>query len=120
MSYVPIVTSTYVPPPSPRTRELADLLAKVLNEYTKAHPATSKAEVRAAIRLAQASAGSDTTKVAAGISLALGLGVAMLTLGLFYFRSAGEVEIGPIFPMIIMALIVLLGLVVAIVKMKER
>lgn len=120
MTYVPMVTPTHVPPPSPRTRELAGLLAKVLDEFTKAHPATTGAEVRAAIRMAQTSAGPDRKKVAAGISLALGLGVAMLTLGLFFFRSAGDVEIGPIFPMVIMGIIVLLGLVVVIVKMQSR
>jgi len=120
MAYVPIVTPTTVPPPSPRTRELAGLLAKVLDEYTKAHPATSNAEIRAAIRMAQMSAGPDRTKVAVGLSLGLGLGVLMLTLGLFFFRSAGEVEMGPIFPMIIMAVIVILGLVVAAVKISSR
>ena len=120
MTYVPIVIPTTVPPPSPRTRELAGLLAKVLDEYTKAHPATSNAEIRAAIRMAQMSAGPDRTKLAVGLSLGVGLGVMMLTLGLFFFRSAGEVEIGPIFPMIIMALIVLLGLVVAAVKISSR
>ena len=121
MSYVPIVPSTYVPPPSPRTRELSELLAKVLDEYTKAHPATSRAEIRAAIRMAQMSAGPDKTNVALGISLALGLGVAMLTLGLFFFRSTGgDLEIGPVFPMIIMVAIVLLGAVAAMIAMKSR
>jgi len=106
MSYVPIVTSTYVPPPSPRTRELAELLGKVLEEYTKAHPATTTAEVRAAIRLAQTSAGPDRTKLAVGLSLGVGLGVMMLTLGLFFFRSAGEVEIPAILPMMLVAVMV--------------
>lgn len=120
MSYVPIVTSTYVPPPSPRTRELSGLLAKVLDEYAKAHPATTRAEIRAAIRMAQMSVGPDRTKVAVGVSLALGLGVAMLTLGLFYFRSAGNVEIRPSVSMIIIAVIVFLGLVSGIVALKSR
>jgi len=120
MTFIPIVTPTTVPPPSPRTRELAGLLAKVLDAYTKAHPATSNAEIRAAVRMAQMSAGPDRTKLAAGLSLGVGLGVMMLTLGLFFFRSAGDVEIGPIFPMIIMALVVLLGLVAVVVKMNSR
>jgi len=120
MTYVPIVMPTHVPPPSPRTRELAGLLARVLDEYTKAHPETTKAELRAAIRMAQPSAGPDRTKVAVGISLALGLGMAMITLGFLFFRSAGDVEIGPIMPRIILAMIVLLGLVVGIVAMKSR
>jgi len=120
MTYVPIVIPTQVPPPSPRTRELSGLLGKVLEEYTKAHPATTKAEIRAAIRMAQMSAGPDKTKVAAGISLALGLGVAMLTLGLFFFASAGEVNFRAISPMIIMAVIVLLGLVAAVIAIRSR
>ena len=118
MSYVPIVTSSYVPPPAPRTRELSELLGKVLEEYTKAHPAVTKSEVRAAIRMAQMSAGPAKTNLAVGLSLGVGLGVMMLTLGLFYFRSVGDVEITAIFPMIIMALIVLIGLVAVMVKMK--
>ena len=121
MSYVPIVTPTHVPPPSPRTRELSELLAKVLDEYTKAHPATSSAEIRAAIRMAQMSAGPDRSNVAVGISLAIGLGVAMLALGLFFFRSTGgDLEIGPIFPMIIMVAIVVLGVVAAMIAMRSR
>ena len=120
MSYVPIVTSSYVPPPSPRTRELSGLLAKVLDEYTKAHPATTGAEIRAAIRMAQMSAGPDRTKVAVGVSLALGLGVAMLALGLFYFRTAGDVETRPTVSVIVIAMIVLFGLVAGIVALKSR
>jgi hypothetical protein len=116
MSFVPIVPPTTVPPPSPRTRELAGILAKVLDEYTKAHPATTRAEIRGAIRMAQMSAGMDRTKVAAGVAVALGLGVTMLALGLLYFRNAGGVEMGTISPMIIMAVIVLLGIVAVIVK----
>ena len=119
MTYVPVVTSTPPPPPSPRTRELAGLLTKVLEEYSKAHPAVTKAEIRAAVRLAQMTAGPDRTKVATVLSLALGLGVAFLTLGLFYFRSAGDVEYGPFFPMIILAMIVLIGVVALAVKAKS-
>lgn len=121
MTYVPIVTPTNAPPLSPRTRELAGLITKVMDEYTKAHPATTKAEIRAAVRMAQASAGGGPSNVAALLSLSLGLGVAALTFGLFFFRSAGGggadgPEIGPVLPMIIMALIVLLGLVMVIAK----
>jgi hypothetical protein len=98
---------------------LAGLLTKVLAEYQKAHPATTSAEIRAAVRLAQASAGPDRTAVAAGLSVALGLGVLALTLGLFFFRSAGDVEIGAIFPAVIAGLIVVIGLVAVMVKMKS-
>jgi hypothetical protein len=116
MSYVPIIVPTNAPPPSPRTRELANLLGQVLDEYTKANPATTSAEIRAAYRMARAASGKGSANVAAGVSVALGLGVAMLTLGLFFFRGAGEIEIGPIFPGIIMAVIVLVGLVAIVVN----
>lgn len=118
MTYVPIVVTT--PPPSPRTRELAELLGKVLDEYTKAHPAVTKAEIRAAINMAQATTGPDNTKLALGLSVGLGLVVLFLGLGLFYFRSVGEVEIGPILPMIIMALIALIGVAVLVMKAQSR
>ena len=119
MAYVPIVTPpTGQPPASPRTRELAGLLTKVLDEYTKAHPAVTPAEVRAALRLAQMSAGPDRSKVAAGLSVAVGLGVAMLTLGLFFFRSSGEVDFPVILPLLIMGVIVLLGMILAMIRLK--
>ncbi len=108
MTYVPVVPQVQVPPPSPRTRELNDLLSKVVDEYTKAHPATTKAEIRAASRLAQVSGGGNSS--AAMLSLGLGLGVAFLVLGLFYFKSAGDIAIGPILPMIIGVAVVFLGI----------
>ena len=119
MTYVPVVVPT--PPPSPRTRELAGLLTKVLDEYAKAHPAVTKAEIQAAIRMAQTTAGPDHTKVALGLSVGLGLVVLFLGAGLFYFRTAGgDVEIGPILPMIIMALIILVGVVAVAFKAQSR
>jgi hypothetical protein len=118
MSYVPIVTSTYVSPPSPRTRELAGLLSKVLEEYTRAHPATSKTEIRAAIRMAQMSSGPDRTKVAAVVSLLVGLGVAFALM--FFFRSTGGMEIRASLPFIIMFVILFLMIVLAIVKARSR
>lgn len=116
MTYVPIVTPTPSQPPSPRTRELAGLLSKVLEEYTKAHPAATKAEIRAAIRLAQMSAGPDNTKVAVGLSLALGLGVMMMVLGLFYSKNAGGIEIAAALPIIIAVVVGLLVVVLAVAK----
>jgi len=71
--FVPMVPH-HEDPPSPRTRELADLLGKVLGEYEKYHPAVTGREVRAAIRLAErnsraaAPAGRTTARVAAAIA----------------------------------------------------
>jgi hypothetical protein len=120
MFFVPIVPSSPAPPLSPRTRELAGLLQRVLDEYTRTHPATTKAEIRAAIRMAQVRGGSDMTKVAAGLSVVLGLGVAMLLAGLFFFRAGGEASIRAISPMIIMVVIALLLVVLVVVKSQSR
>jgi len=58
-------------PPSPRTRELADLLGKVVEEYEKYHPAITGREVRSALRLAErsshaAAAGGRTMALVGG------------------------------------------------------
>lgn len=108
MTYVPIVTPTPTPPPSPRTRELGGLLTKVVDEYTKAHPAMSKAEVQAAFRMAQVARGSNRT--AAVLALSVGLGLGALFLGVFYFLRAGDIPVGPILPLIIGVIVVLLGI----------
>jgi hypothetical protein len=109
MTYVPIVTPTPTPPPSPRTRELGGLLTKVVDEYTRSHPAMTKAEIQAAFRLAQVARGSNSA--AAAVALAVGLGVGMLLLGAFYFLRAGDIPIGPILPLIIGIAVVVLGIV---------
>ena len=80
----------------------------MVDEYTRAHPATTKAEIRAAFRLAQVAGGGNSA--AAALSLGVGLGVAALLGGVFYFRSAGDIAIGPILPMIIGVAVVLIGI----------
>jgi hypothetical protein len=70
MLYVPVVPPQ---PPSPRTRELADLLTHAIEEYEKYHPGVSGEEVRAALRLAaQASrkAGPDPRPIIVAAALA--------------------------------------------------
>ncbi len=119
MAFVPVSTPpTY--PPSPRTRELAGLLSKVLEEYGKAHPSVTKAEIRAAIHIARMSAGPDRGRVGALLSVTLGLGVAGLLAGLFVFQGAGGGESGAAFPMIIAAVIALLAIVMVTVKLMSR
>ena len=49
MLYVPVIPPQ---PPSPRTRELAELLTRAIEEYVKYHPDVSAAEVRAALQMA--------------------------------------------------------------------
>jgi len=119
MTYIPIVpVVTPVPPPSPRTRELAGLLAKVLDEYTKAHPAVTKAEIRAAIRMAQMSGGSNPAVLVG--ALVAGLGVFGLALGLFFMRGSGGGLEMPAMPMVVLALVVFLGIVAVLLKVISR
>lgn len=121
MAYVPISVSTPPVPVSPRTRELAGLLNQVLEEYQKAHPATTKTEVKAALKMTQMSSGTDTTRIAAILSLVVGLLMFGVFAGLIYFRSAGggEMDWAPILPGIIMGIIAVLGVAVVAIKMRS-
>ena len=120
MTYVPIVTPTPTPPPSPRTRELAGLLTKVLEEYKKAHPSTTNNEVKAAIRLAQLSSRSGNSAAPAAVALGLGLVMAALAGGLFFFRANENIEIDATMPMLVFGLIVFIGLLAFLVKGMSR
>jgi hypothetical protein len=95
MSYVPIVVPP-PQPPSPRTRELADLLARVIVDFEQRHPSVTGQEVREASRLAvQASHGSDAP--ARLVALALG-GLLALAVGGFVFlrQSTGGAASGSV------------------------
>lgn len=121
MMYVPIVPHTPMPPLSPRTRELAGILSKVLDEYMKAHPKATKAEIKAAIRMANQSVGPGGN--ALGLALSVGLGVLMAVLGLGFFvfqGGAGEIDFRSAMPMIVISLIIGLGLVAVLVKAMNR
>ena len=119
MAYVPIMTPTpTTPPPSPRTRELAGLLGKVLEEYQKTHPAVTPTEMKAALRLVSASFGSSQAAmgILAGVfSLLIGV----LVLGLFLFRGGTEGEFVVLLPMVIMGIVVLLGIAVLVMKARS-
>ncbi len=111
MTYVPI---PIVPPtpPSPRTRELADLLARVIEEYEKHHPAVSGAEVREALNLASQSSKTATPAARSLVAMLL-LGLVAFGAGLFYFLEQSGGGSAPEFPMIavVIGIIVVLGLV---------
>jgi len=120
MSYVPYIPASSSKPPSPRTRELAGLLTKVMEEYKKAHPETTSAEIRAAVRLTRLSSPSGSPGSPAILSLGLGLLVGALLLGIFFFRASDGAELEPNMRMIILAVVVFFGIVMALVKTLSR
>jgi len=89
MTYVPITPAMMVQPPSPRTRELADLLARVMEEYAKAHPTTTNGEVRDALRLAEARVGGVSAGPRQVIVVLVGVVIALVVGSLFFVLRAG-------------------------------
>ena len=123
MTYVPVI----VPPTqqaSPRTRELAGLLGKVLEEYQKTHPGVTDAEVRMALRLASSSVGPAKAAKIALLAGLLALMVAVLVTGLFVSGGAdgsggGGAEAPMALSGIIAGLVVVLGIVAIVIKMRS-
>jgi predicted lipid-binding transport protein (Tim44 family) len=120
MAYIPPVPHSPSSPPSPRTRELAALLTKVLEEYRKSHPSTTDAEVRSAVRLAQLASRSGNPAAPLALSLGLGLLVAGLLAGLLFYRSAGGGAPDSWAPVAILIVLVLLGVLAFVVKAGSR
>jgi len=120
MTYIPTVPHSPAPPPSPRTRELAALLTKVLEEYRNSHPATSDAEIRSAVRLAQLASRSGNPAVPLILSVGIGLLVAGVLAAVLFLRAGEGVEIGASVPMVLMAVVILLGIVALLVKAGSR
>ncbi len=112
MFYVP-----YVPPPqpSPRTRELADLLSRAIEEYQKYHPNVSSAEVNAALQMA---AVRSSRGVPARVWAVVGALVAILLGGIFAFVAANGGQVpGSAVPVVAVAIAILAALVaVAVAK----
>ncbi len=123
MSYVPIVPSVVVPPPppSPRTRELAGLLGKVLEEYRKAHPSTTSAEIRAAIRLAAVSA-APVRRAAAALALGAVIGATalVLVLGLVLSHESGGGEGATILNALVVGLVIVLLMGFLLFRLRSR
>lgn len=81
MFFVPMVPPQ---PPSPRTRELADLLGRVIEEYEKHHPAVTGSEVRAAMEMATRSSKAAGAPAAAALMAGL---VGLVLAGGFVFMA---------------------------------
>ncbi len=119
MVFIPTAPNSSFPP-SPRTREMANLLTRVLEEYRKSHPATTDAEIRAAVRLAQLASRSGNRGAPALLAVASGLLVAGVLAGFLFNRSAGGVEIGTGSPMIIMGVVFMLLILLILIKVLKR
>ena len=96
MTYVPIVTPVVTDQqPSRRTRELADLLGRVVQEYEKAHPSVTGPEVRQALELARSASTKATGAPAAFVvALALGVVMAMGLVGFLYVQGGASLRGG--------------------------
>ncbi len=121
MTYIPIVP--YVPAPqeaSPRARELGVQMAQLVQEFQKQNPSLSSTEVQQAMNIAKQATGM-TKGAAAGVAVAIGVGLmGVLLAGFMYFRQAGgEVELRPtMLPMI--AIVALLVVVLGVVAVKRN
>jgi hypothetical protein len=96
---------------------LAELLKKVLDEYTKAHPSTTKGEIRAALRLTQAGTGGPR----AGLALSITAGVLMAggVAGFLASRAGDGLAYRSYLPAVVMAVIFLLAIVLIVVRVRS-
>jgi hypothetical protein len=96
VSCVPIVPVTPTPQPSRQSQELADLLGRVVQEYEKAHPTVSGAEVRQALQLARRASTKDGGLNARALR-AFAAGFLVLGMAVFvFFRKGGSLDVGQV------------------------
>jgi len=88
VTYVPIVVPTQAEP-TRQTRELADLLGRVVQEYEKAHPTVTGPEVAQALQLAKQASTKAGGNQAAIVMAGVGLVVLMVGLGVFFLATQG-------------------------------
>jgi hypothetical protein len=103
-------------PPSPRTRELAGLLGRVIEEYEKHHPAVTGPEVRAAVRMAVE---SSSRKGSPDLRIAVGVAAALVVASLFVLLAANEGQM-PQAAVPMVAIAVALFAVLVVVAMVKR
>lgn len=113
MTYVLIVVQAPTPP-SPRALELADLLTRVIEAYEEGHPATTRAEIRGATRLALAKTGPDGALAGRIIARSVGaLMLALLAVWVF-LKNADSVPAIPWTLVAVAGLVVVFGIVAVI------
>lgn len=109
-----------VPPPAPvshRTRELADLLGRVVEEYEKHHPSVTGAEVRQAIHLAARSSRAPGREVARLLVAAVTGVLALLGVLVWMMADRGAIGGGAL-PMVGVA--VVLSAIIAVLVIVRR
>lgn len=104
MLYIPVVPHVPQDPPSPRTRELAGLLSRVIEEYESHHPAVTGREIRAALDLA--SRGSSAAPVQARAVAVILTGLLVLLGGVGFFVARGGSFDAESFPMVAVAIVI--------------
>jgi hypothetical protein len=93
MSYIPIVSPSDRTQVSPRARELATQIEKVVQDFQRNYPDTRPGDVQQALRVA--SGGSDSVPESRRVlALTLAGGVAALVGVLFFMRESGGGEMG--------------------------
>lgn len=117
MLYVPVVPHVPHDPPSPRTRELAGLLSRVIEEYEKHHPAVSGREIRAALDLAARESKGAARQEARAVAAVL-LGMLVLLGGVGWFASRGGSIDAEAWPMVAVA-VAIFGLLIGVVVLKR-
>ncbi|MBN2543976.1 hypothetical protein JXI42_14045 [bacterium] len=106
MSYVP-----YGPPPqsSPRAQELSMRLKETIDKYKRDNPDLTSGEIRQALSMVSVGAAAKKMSVAIGLAVALML---LGLLGFFFAQRGGEMDITKIaqgLPTIAIVLVVILG-----------
>ena len=112
MIFVPVVPPQ---PPSPRVRELAGLLGKVIEEYEKHHPAVTGTEIRQALEVASQS----SSKAAPAAAVILGALAALLGAGVFAAVAMGGGKLDMANVPVVGAVVVALGIVMVAVLMRR-
>lgn len=121
MMFVPVVPPTAgTSPPSPRTRELAALLQKVVEEYSAAHPAVTPAEVRRAVQMTQMSVQGGNRKLALVVVAGLSVMVALLVAGLALFSQGTMPTSGGPWPLAVFGIMVLVAVAMVVLKLVSR
>jgi hypothetical protein len=120
MTFIPTAPVSSGTPPSPRTRELAGLLGRVLEEYRKNHPSLTPGEIRSAFRLAYRASGGGDLAARRALVLGLAVMVALLGLGSFLFSASEAQEFALVLPLVIMVIVILLLVVLVLVRIRSR